>query len=161
MREQGAASGSGSSSPLALLTAVGLLLVGAEPAAGQAEPLRQRVNIYLIDVSEFDVGSGHFKADFYVAFHCNRECDPHFDFRNGAVESSEVRRDTGTEKDYRVRVELQEQRVNLRRFPFTKGTLPIVLEDDLLDEAHMVFEVEPGSALDTQVHLRGSRSTTT
>jgi len=139
---------------LGLLAAAGLL-VGAQQAQAQAEPLRQRVNIYLIDVSEFDVGTGHFKADFYVTFHCNRECDPHFDFRNGAIESSQVRRDTGTEKEYRVRAELQEQRVNLRRFPFTKGTLPIVLEDDLLDEAHMVFEVEPGSALDTQVHLPG------
>ena len=44
---------------LGLLAAAGLL-VGAQPAAAQTEPLRQRVNIYLIDVSEFDVGTGHF-----------------------------------------------------------------------------------------------------
>jgi len=117
--------------------------------------LHQRVNVYLLDVSEFDVATGVFKADLYLSFHCDRECDPHFDFRNGAIVSSQVRRDTGTEKEYRVRAELQEDRVNLRRFPFTKGTLPIELEDDLLDQAHMVFEVEPGSALDAQVHLPG------
>jgi hypothetical protein len=119
------------------------------------EPLRQRVHVYLLDLTDFDVATGAFKADFYLTFHCNRECDPHFDFRNGTVVSSQVRRDTATEKEYRVRVELQEQRVNLRRFPFTQGTLPIELEDDVLDEARMVFEAEPGSALDTELHLPG------
>jgi hypothetical protein len=122
--------------------------------AGQ-EPLHERVHVYVLDFSDFDVATGRFRADMYLTFHCSRECDPHFDFRNGTVLSSQVRRDTGTEKEYRVRVELQEQRVNLRRFPFTQGTLPFELEDDLLDDAHMVFEADPGSAIDTELHLPG------
>lgn len=133
------------------------MLLPARGTAAQtgAETLQQRVNVYLLDITDFDVAAGTFKADMYLTFHCNRECDPHFDFRNGSVLSSQLRRDTGTEKEYRVRVELQEQRVNLRRFPFTQGTLPLELEDDLLDEGQMVFEVEPGSALDTELHLPG------
>jgi len=117
--------------------------------------LRQKVHVYVLDFTDFDVATGTFQADLYLTFHCSRECDPHFDFRNGTVLSSQVRRDTAMEKEYRVRVELQEQRVNLRRFPFTQGTLPMELEDDLLDEAHMVFEADPGSALDTELHLPG------
>lgn len=144
---------------LGALVAVVLALApaGAAAAADQtaAEPLHQRVHVYVLDFSDFDVATGAFKADLYLTFNCSRECDPHFDFRNGTVISSQVRRDTGTEKEYRVRVELQEQRVNLRRFPFTQGTLPLEVEDDLLDEAHMVFEVEPGSAIDTELHLPG------
>jgi hypothetical protein len=127
----------------------------APPPRPRQSPLRQRVHIHVLDFSDFEVDTGAFKADLYLTFHCSRECDPHFDFRNGTVVSSQVRRDTGTEKEYRVRVELQEQRVNLRRFPFTQGTLPLEVEDDLLDEAHMVFEVEPGSAIDTELHLPG------
>lgn len=143
---------------LGLLCAAALFL-GPAPGAAAAQtdpaPLHQRVNVYVLDFSDFDVATGSFKADLYLTFHCTRECDPHFDFRNGTVVSSQIRRDTGTEKEYRVRVELQERRVNLRRFPFTQGTLPLELEDDLLDEGHMVFEVEPGSALDTELHLPG------
>jgi hypothetical protein len=141
----------------ALLAVVLALAPAGAASADQAtpEPLHQRVHIYVLDFSDFDVASGAFKADLYLTFHCSRDCDPHFDFRNGTVISSQIRRDTGTEKEYRVRVELQEQRVNLRRFPFTQGTLPLELEDDLLDEAHMVFEVDPGSSLDTELHLPG------
>jgi len=130
---------------------------GATPAAARTadEPLHQRVKVYVLDMSEFDLATGAFKADLYLSFHCDRECDPHFDFRNGVVVSSELRRDTPTEKEYRVRAELQEPRVNLRRFPFTQGTLPMELEDDLLDASHMVFEAESGSALDTELHLPG------
>lgn len=128
-------------------------------AAGAAqtavEPLQQRVHVYVLDLTDFDVATGKFKVDLYLTFHCSRECDPRFDFRNGTVLSSQVRRDSATEKEYRVRAELQEQRVNLRRFPFTQGTLPIELEDDLLDEAHMVFQVDPGSTLDAELHLPG------
>lgn len=143
---------------LGALLAIVLALAPATPAAAQtagAEPLRERVQVSVLDFSDFDVATGTFKADLYLTFHCSRECDPHFDFRNGTIESSQVRRDTGTEKEYRVRAQLQEQRVNLRRFPFTQGTLPMELEDDLLDEAHLVFEVEPGSAIDTELHLPG------
>ncbi len=141
-----------------LVVAVALAVAhpaGAQPAAPGPAVLRQSVNVYLIDLSEFDVATGVFRADMYLTFHCSRECDPHFDFRNGFIESSQLRRDTGTYKEYRVRVQVQEQRVNLRRFPFTKGTLPLELEDDLLDEGQMIFAVEPGSTLDAQVHLPG------
>lgn len=144
-----------------LLGALVALVLAVAPAgaagaqqAGQ-EPLHQRIHVYVLDFSDFDVATGMFKADMYVTFQCSRQCDPHFDFRNGTVISSQVRWDTGTEKEYRVRVELQEQRVNLRRFPFTQGTLPFEFEDDLLDEAHMVFEADPGSAIDTELHLPG------
>jgi hypothetical protein len=142
---------------LGFLFAAALVFAPTPASAAQTgpEPLRQRVHVYVLDITDFDVATGGFKADVYLTFHCSRECDPNFDFRNGTVLSSQLRRDTGTEKEYRVRVELQEQRVNLRRFPFTQGTLPIELEDDLLDEAHMVFEVDSGSALDTELHLPG------
>ncbi|HTJ77118.1 MAG TPA: hypothetical protein VL337_17295, partial [Acidimicrobiales bacterium] len=86
---------------LGLVLAIALVLAPAAPAG--AEPLHQRVTVYFLDFSDFDVATGTFQADMYLSFHCSRECDPHFDFRNGTVLSSQVRKDTGTVKEYRVR----------------------------------------------------------
>jgi len=60
------------------------------------------------DLLEFDVTTGGFTADLYLTSRCTSACDPHFDFRNGAVVSTQERRGTDNYKEYRVRVGLQE-----------------------------------------------------
>ncbi|MEM4259801.1 MAG: hypothetical protein QXG00_01035 [Candidatus Woesearchaeota archaeon] len=87
------------------------------------------VGLYLLNLGKFDIATGSFTADFYLSIKCNNICPSYdFEFINGRASSFEKIIDTPAEKFYRIQANLVSS-IDLKRFPFDKQKLQIILED--------------------------------
>jgi hypothetical protein len=125
--------------------------------AQTGEVIEEELGVYLLRVSDFDPGTGAFIADIYLQITCDRTCDPQPEIVNGHVLSQTLYEgSTNTYHAWRIRAEL-EQDVDLRRFPFDEGELPIHIEDGLQDVTQMVYVVDETSDVDSSVSLPSHR----
>lgn len=111
------------SSPLILLIA----LLACSTSAIAVQDVG--VGIYALNLGKFDVATGGYTADFYLSLKCDSNCSPgNFEFANGRATSTDLIIDKPTEKFYRIQANLASP-VDLRRFPFDRQKMQIVLED--------------------------------
>ncbi|MBU1202351.1 MAG: hypothetical protein KJ583_00780 [Nanoarchaeota archaeon] len=117
-----------------------------------------KVGVYVLNLGKFDIATGAFTADFYLDFQCEEECSPeNFEFMNGRSTSVDKIIDEPTEKFYRVQANLNSQ-VDLRRFPFDKQEMVIIIEDKrntIEDIKYVANEEESG--IDPSVIFTGWR----
>ncbi len=117
-----------------------------------------KVSVYVLSLGKFDVATGAFTADFYLGFQCEENCSPEqFEFMNGRATSVDKIIDTPTEKFYRVQANLISP-VDLRRFPFDKQDMQIIIEDkrQTIDKINYVPNEEE-SGIDDSVLFTGWR----
>lgn len=140
---------------LGVLTAA--LVAWPSAALGQQEVVEEKIGVYLLRVSDFDPAQGSFVADFYLQITCDQPCDPQPEVVNGSVLSQSLYEGaTDRYHAWRIRAELQ-QEVDLRRFPFDEGRIPIHLEDARHDVTQMVYVVDETSGIDDGVSLPNHR----
>lgn len=110
-----------------LLLIIVLLALPFTLAANEDKEVK--VGLYLLNLGKYDVSSGSFTADFYLSLKCNYNCSPeNFEFMNGRASSVDLMENTPTEKFYRIQANLN-SKVDLRKFPFDKQEINIILED--------------------------------
>lgn len=95
----------------------------------QKEPKKVYVSLYVLNLGKFDIATGSFTADFYLSLKCEDECPKQeFEFMNGRSSSLEKIIDEPNEKFYRIQANLNSP-IDLRRFPFDKQKMQIIIED--------------------------------
>ncbi len=104
------------------------------------------VGVYVLNVGKFDVSTGSYTVDFYLAFKCDSECDPsNFEFSNGRATAIDKLIDSPTEKFYRVQAALAEN-IDLKNYPFDSHSLTIALEDKINTVEQLVYHADPKNA---------------
>jgi hypothetical protein len=114
------------------------------------------VALYVLNLGKFDIASGTFTADFYLSITCEEDCTTqNFEFMNGRASSVDKIIDTPTEKFYRIQANMNNP-VDLKRFPFDKQQMQIVIEDKVktIDEINYVPNLEE-SGIDETVIFTG------
>jgi len=99
-------------------------------AGSQAFAKEVSVGLYLLDLGEFNIGTGSFTADFYLWMECaSPPCFlDDFEFMNGRAAHRETIEDTPRSKFYRIQANLNSA-VDLAKFPFDSQRMQVVLED--------------------------------
>jgi hypothetical protein len=107
----------------------GLLILLFAVAVQASEEVEIKTGLYVLNLGKFDVATGAFTADFYLSLACKSECpDFDFEFVNGRASSVDKVIDEPNEKFYRIQANLNSP-VNLKRFPFDRQEMQIILED--------------------------------
>lgn len=97
------------------------------------------VSTYILNLGKFDIATGAFTADFYLSMKCEENCsDIAFEFLNGRASSIDKITDDGNEKFYRIQANLNSP-VDLKKYPFDKQQMQIILEDKALTNSELVF----------------------
>ena len=87
------------------------------------------VELYVLNLGKFDVATGAFTADFYLDMYCEDGCDTgDFEFMNGRATSIDKITNEPNQKFYRIQASLNSP-VDLRKFPFDKQKMQIIIED--------------------------------
>ena len=114
------------------------------------------VAVYILNLGKFDTASATYTADFYLSLTCDDDCSTQsFEFMNGRATSVDKIIDTPTEKFYRIQATFNNP-VDLKRFPFDKQQMQIVIEDKVktIDEISYVPNLEE-SGIDKNVIFTG------
>jgi len=122
----------------------------------QAHAQDVKVSVYVLNLGKFDVATGTFTVDFYLDMQCDTNCSPEmFEFMNGRATSVDKIIDTPTEKYYRIQANLNSP-VDLRRFPFDKQDMKIIIEDkkSTIDDIRYV-PADDESGIDKSVTFTG------
>ncbi|HET7461430.1 MAG TPA: hypothetical protein VFJ82_09275 [Longimicrobium sp.] len=143
---------------LALLAA--LFLPSHASAQPGTQPQRVLMGMYVVDVSEFDLKSGTYSADFYLWARWNGPLDPtNFEVMNGSGEpcSPGGRRQQGTLRYAVFRCHYRFHRsFDLSDYPLDRHELTVEVEDRELTADEMVYVPDRGhTALDPAVALSG------
>ncbi|MFA5019945.1 MAG: hypothetical protein WC533_02500 [Candidatus Pacearchaeota archaeon] len=114
------------------------------------------IGLYLLNLGKFDIATGAFTADFYLSFNCENTCPQlEFEFMNGRASSLEKIIDTPNEKFYRVQANLVSP-IDLKKFPFDKQKLEIILEDKKKTTEELVYiPDEESSGIDESIIFIG------
>lgn len=97
------------------------------------------VGLYLLNLGRLDVATGAFTADFYLSLKCKDNCaSDRFEFVNGRAMSVDKIIDKPDEKFYRIQANLNTM-VDLKRFPFDKQKLSIIIEDKEKTSDEMIY----------------------
>ncbi|MEM4755535.1 MAG: hypothetical protein QW594_00165 [Candidatus Woesearchaeota archaeon] len=125
-------------------------------AVQEATPQEVQVGLYVLNLGRFDIATGSFTADFYLSMTCKEECiTPSFEFMNGRATSIDKMIDLPNEKFYRIQASLASP-VDLRRFPFDKQQMQIILEDKLSSAEHIRYVPNPEqSGIDESIIFTG------
>ena len=87
------------------------------------------VELYVLNLGKFDVATGAFTSDFYLDMYCEDGCDTgDFEFMNGRATSIDKITNEPNQKFYRIQASLNSP-VDLRKFPFDKQKMQIIIED--------------------------------
>jgi hypothetical protein len=127
--------------------------------AAQEGPVRVKVGIYVLSIGKFDVASGTYTVDFYISMTSvdGRDMgDARFEFMNGrATGAPDKLIDKPNEKFYRVQANLMTN-VDLRRFPWDKHELPIIIESATRGKTELIYEIdEKQTGLDPSILFIG------
>jgi len=114
------------------------------------------VSTYVLNLGKFDVATGAFTADFYLSMKCEDNCSGiNFEFVNGRAASVDKITDEDNEKFYRIQANLNSP-VDLKKFPFDRQQMQIILEDKKLTNSELVFSPDVGaSGIDDSVVFPG------
>jgi hypothetical protein len=130
--------------------------VDPEAEAKELGPLKIRVSVYMMSIGKPDIGSGVYTADFYLVMHCNRKCDPSgFEVINGKITFLDKQDESDTMRVFRVNANLTAP-LELRRYPFDRHTLSIIIEDRLRPTSQLQYVGEDQShGFDPSVQVPG------
>lgn len=121
----------------------------AEPATPIAKnpPLRVHVGILLLNVGRLDTSTGTYTMDFYLTMRCNRPCDPEpFELANGRITFQQLQEQLPDYKAFRIQAALSVG-MDLRRYPFDRHQLGLVIEDSNRDANSLVYVAETTRSL--------------
>jgi hypothetical protein len=124
--------------------------------SAQAEPAKVNVSVYVLSLGKLDLDRANVPADFYLTFDCDGQC-PAFDFElmNGRISGLSKVDDLPNRKMYRIYAELRPT-VDLRRFPFDRQTISIVIEDKGLEKNALVYIADlKKTGFDSDISLPG------
>lgn len=132
------------------------------PAEQVAEALTVDIGVYVVGISEFNLDSAIYNADFYLTMHCSRPCtDEEIEFDVIGVSGSEglnieARLREETYAEYRVQAVLAQNNIDLRRFPFDAHQLKIIVESKFktTDEVNYTIHASE-NGIDEDVILPG------
>jgi hypothetical protein len=110
-----------------------------------SEPVEIQVAVQIINISEFNLETGSYIADFYVLLRCSRPCtddEASIDFI-GIVGSEGLNQELRVREadyfEYRVQALLSRNDIDLSRFPFDSHRLNIVIESKLATTAQVRY----------------------
>lgn len=121
----------------------------AEPATpiAKSPPLRVHVGILLLNVGRLDTSTGTYTMDFYLTMRCNRPCDPEpFELANGRITFQQLQEQLPDYKAFRIQAALSVG-MDLRRYPFDRHQLGLVIEDSNRDANSLVYVTETTRSL--------------
>lgn len=148
---------------LVLLAATALFLT--IPVAAHAQPQRVWMGMYVVDVTELDLKTGTYTADFYLWVRWDGPRDPTgFEIMNGSGDPcapSESRRFGSVRYAvYRCQYTFH-QNFDLRQYPLDRQELTIEIEDQALTRAELVYVPDrEHTGLDAKVSLPGWKTGT-
>ncbi|MBI2662695.1 hypothetical protein HYX11_04515 [Candidatus Woesearchaeota archaeon] len=123
--------------PLLLLTI--FLTISVIPFTLAEQDKEVKVGVYLLNLGKYEVATGSFTVDFYLSLKCNYNCSPeNFEFMNGRASSVDLMENKPSEKFYRIQANLN-SKVDLKKFPFDKQEINIILEDKENTNAHIKY----------------------
>ena len=121
----------------------------ASPAASPAasSPLVVQVGILLLNVGRLDTSTGTYTMDFYLTMRCDRPCDPEpFELANGRITFQQLQEQLPNYKAFRMQAALSVG-MDLRRYPFDKHQLGLVIEDSNRDAGSLVYVADTTRSL--------------
>ena len=125
-------------------------------------PIVVDVGVYIVGTSEFNLDSGTYNVDFYITMYCSVDCTEDmvgFDVVGiNGTESLQVENRALEENyaEYRVQATLNQNNINLRRYPFDSHQLNVIIESKFLLNDELIYQVNfPESGLDEDVQLQG------
>ncbi|MEM2089689.1 MAG: hypothetical protein QXL88_01175 [Candidatus Pacearchaeota archaeon] len=122
------------------ISLIALTLIALTSIVNAQEPEKVNVSLYILNLGKFDLATGTFTADFYLGFKCENHCNIDFEFMNGRASSIEKIIDSENEKFYRIQANLMSP-IDLKKFPFDKQKLQIIIEDKKKTIEDMVYVV--------------------
>jgi hypothetical protein len=147
-----------------LLIALAIALILPAPAGAAPDSSLQNttgpqivyIGTYVVDFNEFSVATGTYQANFYVTLRSDSPVSiEDLEIMNGHVTTIDTSSVTPNEKSYRIFAAMTAD-PNLRRYPFDRHVLPIIIEPKLKNEREMVFVIDQKSTgLDTEADLPG------
>lgn len=149
-----------------LLLAALLLLtqpIGAQEDEAQSEGVQTiEVGVYVVGASEFNLDTGTYIVDFYLTMHCARVCsDDEVGFDVVGVNGTEglnveTRLREPQYAEYRIQAVLNQNNINLARYPFDSHLLNVIVESRFLKTDQVVYVVrEDETGVDSDVQLQG------
>lgn len=129
---------------------------GGTAAGGVSGPHVVYVGVYVVDIKQFSVADGTYETNFYLSLASDANVSVNdLEFMNGHPTSVTTITDTPQEKDYRVYA-VMTANPDLRRYPFDRHTLPIVIEPSVFTEKDVVFVIDKNTTgLDDEANLPG------
>jgi len=133
-----------------------LLVVGLGSVPAKAEPAKVNISVYVLSLGKLDLDRANVPADFYLTFDCIDKCPPiDFELMNGRISGSSKVEDLPNRKMYRIYAELRPT-IDLRRFPFDRQTISIVIEDKGLEKDDLVYTADlKKTGFDNDISLPG------
>ncbi|MFH1786125.1 MAG: hypothetical protein ABH829_00525 [archaeon] len=114
-----------------------LLLAFSMPALAAAQEVK--VGTYILNIGEYDIEKGAYKADFYLWFKWDGELSPEgFELMNGDRSSSTKIIDEPGYLFYRIRANLHEN-PDLHLYPKDTQSLTIKIEDSMYNSKQLVY----------------------
>ena len=106
-------------------------------------PLQVQVGILLLNVGRLDTSTGTYTMDFYLTMRCDRPCDPEpFELANGRITFQQLQEQLPTFKAFRIQAALSVG-MDLRRYPFDRHQLGLVIEDSNRDANALLYVADP------------------
>ena len=122
----------------------------------KAAPDIVQIGVYVVDFNRFSVADGTVEANFYLTLRSDTPVSINdVEIMNGHPASVDTIIDTPDEKEYRI-VAVLTADPDLRRFPFDRHILPIIIEPKLKNEREMVLVInQQEGGLDPEADLPG------
>jgi branched-chain amino acid transport system substrate-binding protein len=158
---------------VALVVLLVVLGAGAAPAGGQEEddPQVVTVGVYIQSISDVDLRTGTFVADFYLWFLWRGGIDPTitYEFTNAIREDLDTRATSVNEQNEPEPELLEDGRLyqifhvqgrfvqpyDVDDYPIDTQTLTISIEDAYSGLGDLVYEVDEASGLAEELHMTG------
>jgi hypothetical protein len=114
------------------------------------------IGAYVVDFNDFSVADGVIEGNFYLTLRSDQPISiDDIEIMNGKITSITTLTDTQQGKTYRIFVTMTTD-PDLRRYPFDRHNLPVLIEPKNQDERKMVFVIDrENTGLDPEADLPG------
>ncbi|MFA6225823.1 MAG: hypothetical protein WC620_06515 [Methanoregula sp.] len=121
-----------------------------------------QIGVYVVDFNRFNIEDGTVEANFYSTLVSDTPISiDDLEIMNGHIKSVDTFIDTPNKKEYRIIAALTAD-PDLRRYPFDRHTLPLVIEPKLKNEQQMILMINPAeNGFDPDADLPGWQLTGT